>query len=142
MQSSSPQAPVEARRSARWLDRLGISLSVACWIHCAFLPALVVLSPALSGLLLDDGSFHIWLLILILPTAVLAFLLGWFKHRNSATLIIGGCGLLLIVLASVQVIWLGHTVLSETMEKVLTSVGGLLLATGHFRNLMQQRSSR
>ncbi len=142
MQSSPIQSPAETKRSAQWLDRLGIGLSIACWIHCALLPVVVIASPALSGWLLNDSSFHVWLLSLILPTAMLAFVFGWLKHRNPATLIIGGCGLLLIVLASIQAAWFGHSLLSESMEKVFTSLGGLLLAMGHFRNLRQQRSSR
>lgn len=128
--------------AGRWLDRFGIGLSVACWIHCALLPALVLASPALSGLLLNDGSFHVWLLWLILPTAMVAFTLSWWRHRNVPTLIMGGCGLLLIVLASVQAIWFEHSVLSGSMEKVLTSIGGLLLAAGHFRNLRYARNKR
>lgn len=140
MQPLPTQSTAPAGRSARWLDRLGIGLSVACWIHCALLPALVVASPALSGLLLNDGDFHVWLLSLILPTALLAFMLGWLRHRNVATLVVGGCGLALIVLASVQAAWFGHSVLSESMEKILTSLGGLLLAMGHFRNLQLRRA--
>lgn len=142
MQPFTPQPPVQADRSARWLDRLGIGVSVACWIHCALLPALVLASPALSGLLLDDGDFHIWLLVLILPTAVIAFLFSWLRHRNTTTLIIGGCGLTLIVIASVQAGWFEHSLLSESMEKIQTSLGGLLLAMGHFRNLQLGRSKR
>ncbi len=140
MQLQSPQPPLDTGRS-RWFDRLGISLSIACWIHCALLPVLVVASPALTGLLLDHGNFHLWLLGLVLPTAVLAFVLGWFRHRDLSTLVMGGCGLLLIVLASVQAAWFGHSLFSESMEKVLTSLGGLLLAMGHFRNLRLPRLS-
>lgn len=142
MQTLPTPPPSPANRSGRWLDRLGIGLSVACWIHCALLPVLVIASPAFSGLLFDDGRFHVWLLWLILPTAVVAFMFSWWRHRNVPTLIIGGCGLILIVLASVQAIWFGHSVLSESMEKVLTSIGGLLLAAGHFRNLLHARKIR
>lgn len=134
-QPIKPELPL----SNRWLDRLGIGLSVACWVHCIVLPIIVVASPALSGLLFADSEFHVWLLALILPTAVLAFVLGWFRHRNIKILLLGGAGLGLITLASLQGIWAGHGVLNETMEKVLTSIGGLLLALGHFRNLRRTK---
>ena len=125
--------------SGRFLDRLGIGLSVACWIHCVLLPVMVVASPAFSGLLFADAEFHIWLLALILPTALIAFALGWLKHRNAKVLLLGGSGLTLIIAACLLGVWTDHSVLNETMEKVLTSIGGSLLAFGHFRNLASSK---
>lgn len=138
---SDPLAPnpVASPKPAIWLDRLGIAMSMACWVHCLVLPLLVLLSPSLSSILLGDSSFHVVLLFVILPIAVTAFTLGWLKHRSRTVLILGGFGLLLIMISSLQAALMGHGVLSESLEKIITSLGGLFLATGHFLNMRKQR---
>lgn len=113
------------------LDKTGIGLSTACMLHCTALPLLVVLSPSLLGNLFDHASFHQWLLLLILPTAIIAFAIGWRRHRNVNTLVAGILGIALLLLAA----FVGHDVLNELGEKLVTSAGGVLLAVGHLLNL-------
>ena len=128
-------------KSALWLDRLGITFAVACWVHCLVLPLVVLFSPSLSGLMLNDSSFHIVLLAMILPVALIAFLLGWLRHRSRMAVMLGGFGLLLIIFSSAQVLLFEHGIFNESAEKALTSFGGLCLAMGHFLNLRQRNAS-
>lgn len=131
---STSAPPVAALRGAGW-DKAGIGLSAACVVHCTTLPMLVALSPSLFGGLLNDANFHRWLLVLILPTAVLAFGLSWWRHRRWSILLPGLVGLGLLGCAAL----LGHDgPLGEWGEKLLTFAGGLALISGHALNLMRR----
>ncbi|GAB4188109.1 MAG: hypothetical protein Tsb002_14140 [Wenzhouxiangellaceae bacterium] len=134
MGSHGPQRA--ASRNDLW-DKAGVGLSTACMLHCTSLPLLVALSPSLFGNLLDDASFHQWMLFLILPTAIIAFGFSWWRHRRLTTLITGIIGLVLLIIAAS----LGHAVLGELGEKLLTTIGGLFLISGHVVNLLRSRRS-
>lgn len=126
-----------AGASAAW-DKAGIGISAACMMHCTALPLLLTLSPSMLGGLLNHNSFHQWLLLLILPTALIAFGIGWSRHRRLSYLVPGLLGLTLVVLA----VLFGHEVLGELGEKLLTFSGGLALVIGHMMNLRRSAKAR
>ena len=68
------------------------------------------------------------LLWVVLPTSVIALGLGCRAHRDRIGY--GIFGLSMIVLAAV----LGHDLLAETGERVVTISGSAFLIAGHFRN--------
>jgi hypothetical protein len=93
-------------------DKLAIGFSMVCVIHCLVLPILpimLILLPPLSGLFaLDDEMFHQWVLYAVVPISIAA----------------------LIILSTT----LGHDLLGETGEVVISILGSMIIAYGHFRN--------
>jgi len=111
-------------------DKLAISLSFLCTIHCLALPLLLVMLPSLAALPLADEAFHLWMVIAVIPVSAYALTMGCTKHKRYHLLLIGGIGLALLIAAS----FLGHDLLGETWEKTLTISGAVVIAAGHVLN--------
>lgn len=112
-------------KNAFW-DRLGISLSGLCAIHCLFFPVAIALLPVWPV----AESIHDWthpvLFILILPTVFFAL-----KDRK----IFGPIGLYLFSgLLVVGLAWMLHDWIGDWGEATVTVVGSLLLVRGHWIN--------
>lgn len=121
---------MEQRKVQRLLDRLSISASALCLLHCLATPLLLVALPVLSATFMADETFHLWMVTIVLPLSLAALFIGCRRHRDGLVITLGLIGLLGLILAAL----LGHDVLGETGEKVATVVSGLLLAAGHWRN--------
>ncbi len=90
-------------------DKLAIGFSMVCVIHCLVLPILLILLPPLSGLFaLDDEMFHQWVLYAVVPISIAA----------------------LIILSTT----LGHDLLGETGEVVISILCSMITAYGQFGN--------
>ena len=112
-------------------DKVAIGLSFLCVIHCLFLPVLLILIPPISGLMaIDDEAFHIWLLYAVIPISVIALAMGYLHHRNINVFFVGIICLGTLTLAAL----LGHDILGEYGEVILTVIGSLIIAFGHIRN--------
>lgn len=113
-----------------FIDKIAVGLSVVCAIHCFALPVALALMPSLLAMGLEDERFHTWLVFAIVPLAVIALPLGCSKHRDWSVLYVGIAGVAVLCLAA----FLGHDVLGEVGEKLLTLVGSLLIAYSHLKN--------
>lgn len=111
-------------------DKTAISLSVICTLHCLVLPFVVVMLPALAALNLQDETFHLWMVIAVIPISLLALTMGCKKHRDYRVPLLGITGLSLLILAVV----LDHDLIGETGEVVLTVLGATIIAAGHLLN--------
>ena len=112
-------------------DKLAIGFSMVCVVHCLVLPILLILLPPFSGLFaLDDEMFHQWMLYAVLPISIAALMMGYLHHRSYKVFLVGSIGLLLIIISTT----LGHDLLGETGEVVLSILGSIIIAFGHFRN--------
>lgn len=114
------------------LDGLAIILSGACLIHCLALPIVLTMFPIfqVQGSFLEESTFHLLILLLILPTSIVALAIGCRRHKDRLTVILGAIGLgVLSVTALVGHDWFGHD-----GERYVTSLGGLILAAAHIRN--------
>lgn len=118
-------------------DVVAIGLSVGCLLHCLALPLAVALLPTLPIDWLTDEQFHRWLLVAILPTSVVALLLGCWKHRQVSVVVMGVAGLLLLIWAAIY----GHDVAGELGEKAVTAVGAVVIAASHVMNLRSCRAA-
>lgn len=108
----------------RW-DRFGVGLSALCTVHCLGLPAVAVLAPALA--LPDSHAFHVGLLALVAPIALVALATGFRRHRTRTPITLGALGLAFLIVALAPG-------LPGLGEKSLTIVGGLLLVAAHAIN--------
>lgn len=109
-------------------DRIGISASLLCVIHCLLTPALVIFLPFL-GNFLAHGWFHTIIVLVVFPVAIWALWNGFLLHRLKRVLWLGSGGILF--LASAMVV--GHD--NPQNEFTLMIIAGLILATAHFINL-------
>ncbi len=112
------------------LDRVAISVSALCMLHCLITPLLLVAIPVISSTFLAEELFHKVLVAFVLPVSLIALFLGCRRHRDSVVLILGSIGLFFLVTVAL----VGHELLGELGEKIATVVSGAILAVGHFRN--------
>lgn len=115
-------------------DRIGISLSGFCAIHCLFFPVALALLPLWPV----AESIHAWthpiLFILIVPTVFLALRN---KSLFSAVSYFLFSGLAVIALA-----WILHNIVGDWGEAVITMAGSALLVAGHLMNYNEHRKPR
>lgn len=120
------------RSFSKAADKAAIFLSAVCAIHCLVLPIILILVPPISGLMsFSDEAFHQWLLFAVMPISVFAVISGFSAHRNKQVAMIGVVGMLFLIGA----VLLGHDLLGEHAEVVLTVIGSALIAFSHYKNL-------
>ena len=114
------------------IDNLGITISSVCAIHCLLLPVIFLIAPYSF---LASHEFHEELIYFILPCALVAFVLGCRKHKDTRVAIIGTLGMILLGSALLL-----HDVHhsdqhNEELTTVLITIGGsVLLVVSHLRN--------
>lgn len=115
-----------------WLDRIGIGISGLCLLQCLLLPLLLIFLPLGSAGLLAHEIFHIVVLGVILPVSLLAFSLGFLRHRTARMWWPAGAGLAILLIAAL--LEQAH-VLGPWPIALLTSFGGVGLIAGHLINM-------
>ena len=80
-------------------DKMAIGLSVACAIHCLFLPVVILMLPSIAALNLDNEAFHLWMVIAVIPCSIYALSLGCKEHSRYQFISWGFTGLAMLVLA-------------------------------------------
>ena len=123
--------------SAGTLDSIAVFCSALCIIHCLALPVFLTILPAINLYFLDHQTFHLILLVVVFPVSILALSPGCRRHRDTLTIIAGAAGLIMITAVAV----FGHTLINQTVEKLVTSFGSLVLAYAHIRNYQICRKS-
>jgi len=111
-------------------DKMAISLSIICAIHCLLLPVLVIALPAIASFGIADEAFHKWMLVGIVPLSVLALSMGCKKHQHIGLFVPGIIGLSILIVAAL----FGHDAVGETGEKILTVIGAAIVAFTHACN--------
>ena len=111
-------------------DKSAVVLSFLCALHCLLLPAAIVLYPSTLGFLPGDESVHFALLFLVIPISAYALVKGGKVHKSRKVFITGISGLLVLVAAVV----LGHDILGEIGEKILTVLGSIIVIIAHVQN--------
>lgn len=109
------------------LDHVAVGLSALCLVHCLAFPVLIVLIPALAGVLPQQWWIHPLILALALPLASVALYRGWRRSRDVRPVALGLVGIGFLVAGVVAAEGSGA-------ETVLTVTGGLVLAAAHLLN--------
>ena len=117
-------------------DGLGIFGAAACAIHCIAVPVMLILGATTSTVLFGGESFHLMMLGLVVPSAIIAFWMGCSRHKDRWVLILGAVGTIGLVLAGTLL----HDIVGETGEKVATVASAIVLITAHIRNFRLCRS--
>ena len=119
------------------LDRASIGLSVICVLHCFATPILLAFAPSLLALPVADEKFHAVLIFLILPASLVALTLGCRRHGDMSV-VYWGCSGLVVLLGTLV---LGHDLLGDAGEKIMTVFGSGLVVIGHTLNFRACRAS-
>ncbi len=101
-------------------------------LHCLALPIALTILPIVNVTLLDESTFHLIMMVVILPISVIALTIGCRQHKDKLTLTLGSVGLLILTLTAI----FGHDLLGLTGERIVTSIGGLILAAAHIQNYL------
>ena len=123
----------------RLLDGVGVGMSMLCLVHCLALPLLVAALPLIAASVVTSESFHVWMLVAIVPTSVLALGSGFRKHRQAMLFLPGVAGLCLIAAGAFGPALIG---MPPWLDTALTVFGGLLLATAHVLNYLLLQAGR
>ena len=67
---------------SKYFDRVAITLSTICIVHCLAMPFVIALLPVTAFALGGDGHFHSLMLWFVVPTSILGFGLGVRVHRR------------------------------------------------------------
>ena len=118
-------------------DKAAIGLSFLCLAHCFALPAILVLLPSLAALNLENEAFHLWMVGAVLPTSLYALTIGCKQHKRYTLLAYGAAGISFLILAL-----LTEELLGELGETLLTSLGAIVLAFGHYKNYRLCQASK
>lgn len=118
----------------RLWDKIGISISFLCLLHCILLPVIAIAVPSFHHLFGEHDHVHIIFAIIIWPTALLAFLPAYKHHKKLWIPGLAAIGLMLIT-SSV----LAHDHFSETITITLSIVGSVFLVYGHYQNFICNR---
>lgn len=117
----------------RLLDRLGISASVLCAVHCAIVPLAITVLPLLGVGFLAHGAFEVSMIALSVAIGVLSMGRSYRIHRqlNPIFMMIAGAMILLFNL-------LGHSTHDETLEMLhpfIALLGGIMIISAHRINM-------
>ena len=114
---------------------MAVALSGLCLLHCLTLPILIALIPFMSQF--GEGHFHVQMLLVVLPVSVMAFSLGFRRHRVKSVIAWGGVGMLLLVLGATVV----HDSFGLVADRTVTICAALILAFAHYFNNRFSRHS-
>ena len=114
------------------LDKIAISTSTLCALHCLFLPLVLAVFPAVGASIFGQEDFHVLLLWLVIPLSAVALSMGCYRHKSRLVLFMGIIGLGMLIFAAS----LGHDYLGEAGERMATVAGALFIGIGHFRNFV------
>ena len=124
--------PKPNNRGRKYMDTAAVVLSGVCMLHCLALPIALTILPIVNVTLLDESTFHLIMMVVILPISVIALTIGCRQHKDKLTLTLGSVGLLILTLTAI----FGHDLLGLTGERIVTSIGGLILAAAHIQNYL------
>jgi len=112
------------------MDTAAVVLSGVCMLHCLALPIALTILPIVNVSLLDESTFHLIMMAVILPISIIALSIGCRQHKDKLTLVLGSTGLALLTITAL----FGHDLLGLAGERIVTSIGGLILAAAHIQN--------
>tara|TARA_B100000886_G_scaffold332824_1_gene285990 strand:+ start:263 stop:661 length:399 start_codon:yes stop_codon:yes gene_type:complete len=111
-------------------DRLAMTLSFACILHCLFMPAFLVSSLTFASIQFSDELLHYSILFFAIPVSLFALLSGKKNHNNNLIFIVGILGLTTLFLA----IFSEGNFYGVPLETLLTIIGSIIVITAHYKN--------
>ena len=110
-------------------DKIAISLSTICVLHCLFMPSFLILSSWFVSFSLNNEFVHYSILFAAVPVSAYALMKGYLNHNKLSYFLFGIFGLTVLVLAV-----LTTSIFGEIGEKSLTVLGSLFVIYAHYKN--------
>lgn len=144
------ETPTSGYQAHAWIDRFAIGMAALCAVHCLLMPVLLIALPIIATSFFAHQDFHLWMLVLVLPSTCLAIFLGCRKHKDRWTAVLSAIGLAVI---TAVVLYEGqahacsdcghHHGSAGSLPACawFNTLGGLFLATAHIRNFRLCRKS-
>jgi len=112
-------------------DRVGATASFLCALHCAALPFVFAVLPALGLGFLANHGFERWFIAFATTLALTMLIRGFLRHRVPYALA--------LLLPALVLLWLGGFVFdfesSAGLHATLVALGGSGVAAAHLINL-------
>ena len=130
---SANRLPADAAHDAlaHIADRVGATASFLCALHCAALPFVIALLPALGLSFLADHRFERIFIACASGLALAALIRGYRRHGIASPL--------LIVVPGLALLWIGAWIFdaedSLALHATLVALGGCCVALAHVLNL-------
>jgi hypothetical protein len=124
-------APLHRHALAHLADRVGATASLICALHCAALPFVLAVLPALGLGFLADHLFERIFIACASALALTVLLHGYRRHRDGRALTLLVPGLLLLWIGGFLVD--GHDTIG--LHALLVVLGGSCVALAHLTNL-------
>lgn len=118
------------RTTQEYSDKTAISLSALCLVHCLLVPSFLVFLSGYISLSYNNELIHYAILFIAIPVSIYALIAGVKNHSSYTYLYLGLLGILTLILA----VTLGVQMWGDAGEKILTTIGALLVAISHFKN--------
>ena len=128
--TSTEAAAPPTSRFAALADRFGATASFLCAVHCALLPFVIAILPALGLGFLADHAIERGFVVFACTLATTMLALGYRRHGSTKALSVLFPGIALL-LAGVLI----DFERAATLHAVLVACGGTLVALAHIVNL-------
>lgn len=125
------------RSLAGLADRIGATASFLCALHCAALPFVLALLPAVGLGFLADHAFERVFIAAASTLALTVLIRGYRQHHATRALSLLAPGLVLLWIGGFLVD--GHDTIG--LHALLVSIGGSCLALAHLTNLRLARGN-
>jgi hypothetical protein len=114
---------------ARFADRFGAGASFLCAVHCALLPLVIAILPALGLGFLADHRFEHAFIAFASMLALTALIVGFRRHQRFRAF--------WFLVPGIALLFAGVVVEYDSMvlHAVLVAMGGSLVALAHLTNL-------
>ena len=80
-------------------DKLSISLSLCCILHCIALPVIILMIPSFASLWINNEKVHVILVLFAVPISLFAMAKSLRVHHNYKCISLAVIGLSLLVVA-------------------------------------------
>lgn len=118
---------MQTLKTSATLDRIGMTASTLCAIHCALLPVFLTALPLIGLEFLANQWVEISMILLSVILGTLSLSLSYRKqHRKRLPFLVLFTGFILI--------GAGHFSGMEMLEPILIPIGGLIVAGAHLLN--------
>lgn len=77
-------------------------MAILCGIHCLATPFLLIALPLIGTTFWASEDFHLWMLLLVLPTTTLAVLSGCRRHKDRIVAVCAAIGLAILTFSAAR----------------------------------------
>lgn len=115
-----------------WLDKLGVTATSLCALHCIFLPVLLPILPLLGLSVVAEEAFEHLVLAASMVVGFIAIFSGFHRYHRKLypfySLALGGF------------VYANKGILGETYEPLIVTIGAVLIIFAHILNIRLCRS--